>query len=370
MQRGPQPSKLKIPRPVKRELKRLVRRLRAPHCLVVRARIVLMAGKGLGTREISSALSIGERTVRKWKARFAETPIMATLNDSPRAGRPAIIPLEVRCRLVQLACERPDKREKPAPFRDIWTYQSLADSLEECSGQRISVSEVGRILRFENLRPHRVKQWLKSRDPDFVKKAKRVCRMYLNPPKDTVVICVDEKPMQVLERKYPSRVNKKDGSVRHEYEYKRHGTQTLLAAFEVKTGKTFGRVVPHRDAKTLVSFMKALARRYAGKKICIVWDNLNTHHEGPNARWTKFNQEQGGRFRFVHTPIHASWMNQVEVWFSILQRRVIKYGNFSSAAEQAERVLGFMKHWNAVERHPFRWTWRTDKLQNEERLAA
>jgi transposase len=215
-----------------------------------------------------------------------------------------------------------------------------------------------------------VRQWLKSSDPDFVAKANRVCRMYLRPPKDTVVLCVDEKPLQVLERKHRTHADRKDASVRYEYEYKRPGTQCLLAAFDVKNGRVFGRVVPHRDAKALTSFMNALARRYPNKKVCIVWDNLNVHYDGREARWTSFNARQGGRFQFVYTPIHASWMNQVEIWFSILHRRIIKYGDFASREEKARRVTVLIKHWILFERHPFRWTWRTDKLQNDQRLAA
>lgn len=370
MPRGPAARSLKLCRCVKRELKLLVRRQRAGYALVQRARVVLMSAAGKGTVAIARALGIAERTVRKWKARFAETPRLEGLQDAPRSGRPPTIPVEARCQLVRLACERPDDTGAPAPFRDIWTYRALADAVEASSGCRMSVSEVGRSLRYEELRPHRVRQWLKSSDPDFVAKAKRVCRVYLRPPKDTVVLCVDEKPLQVLERKHPAHVDRGDASVRYEYEYKRHGTQSLLAAFNVQTGRVFGRVVPHRNANALTSFMNALARRYPTKKVCVVWDNLNIHYDGRESRWTSFNARQGGRFQFVYTPIHASWMNQVEIWFSILHRRILKYGDFASREEQAQRVAEFIKHWDLFERHPFRWTWRTDKLQNEQRLAA
>ncbi len=336
----------------------------------MRAQIVLLARGGLGSEEIARRLGITARSVRKWKGRFADNPCLEGLEDGERCGRPAQIPVEIRCQLVQLACHRPDDEEDPAPFRDIWTHASLSDALAKSTGYRISVSEVGRILRFEDLRPHRVRQWLKSSDVDFLAKAKRICRLYRNPPKDAVVVCVDEKPMQVLERKHPTHTNPQDGSVRYEYEYKRHGTQCLLAAFNVKTGRVLGRVVPHRDAAALVSFMNALARRYPDKKVYVVWDNLNIHYDGNDRRWKAFNRRHGNRFRFVYTPKHASWMNQVEIWFSILQRRILKHGDFVSPGAQAHRVMGFINHWNRHEHHPFRWTWRTDKLQNEQRLAA
>ncbi len=370
MNRGPTPNRIKIPRRERRKLKLLVRRHRAPHSVVQRARIILLANQGLGTEQSARQLGCSSRNVRKWKARFTANPSVKTLEDQERSGRPAQIPVEIRCKLVQIACERPAAQESPAPFRDIWTYESLARSLEEQTGYRLSVSEVGRVLRFEKIRPHRIRQWLKSSDPQFLPKAKRICNLYIRPPNNSVVLCVDEKPMQVLERKHPTHVDPRDGSIRYEYEYKRHGTQCLLAAFNVNTGRVFGRVVPHRTANALVSFMNALARRYPKKKIYVVWDNLNTHYDGKDKRWKKFNKRHGGRFRFVYTPIHASWMNQVEIWFSILERRILKHGDFGNCGEQAKRVTGFIKHWNRAERHPFRWTWRTDKLQKRKRDAV
>ena len=361
---------MKIPRRVRRELRLLVRRQRAPYVIVQRARIVLLSHAGLGTEEVAARTGCSSRNVRKWKSRFSKAACVDSLEDRGRSGRPAQVPVAIRCKLVQLACERPDDQDPPAPFRDIWTYRSLADSLQEQTGYQLSVSEVGRILRFEKLRPHRIRQWLKSSDPNFLSKAKRICNLYVRPPKGAVVVCVDDKPMQVLSRKHPTHVDPRDGSVRYEYEYKRHGTQSLLAAFNVKTGRVFGRVVVRRTADALVSFMNALARRYPNKKIYVVWDNLNTHYDGKDSRWKRFNERHGHRFRFVYTPTHASWMNQVEIWFSILQRRVLKHGDFATRRDQAQRVDGFIRHWNRRECHPFRWTWRTDKLQKRRRTAA
>jgi transposase len=360
---GPVATVLKIPRRERRRLKLLARRHRTPQAVAQRARMLLLVHQGIGTTEIAWRLGCSSRNVRKWKARFSHAPRAETLEDQERSGRPARIPIVIRCKLVQLACERPEGQKSPVPFRDIWTYGSLADALETETGHRISVSEVGRILRFEKLRPHRIRQWLKSSDPQFLPKAKRICNLYLRVPKNAVVVCVDEKPMQVLERKHPTHVDPRDGSIRYEYEYKRHGTQCLLAAFNVKTGRVFGRVVRRRTAKALVSFMNALARRYPDKTVYVVWDNLNIHYDGKDNRWTRFNERHGSRFRFVYTPKHASWMNQVEIWFSILDRRILKHGDFANPLEQAQRVEGFVRHWNRWERHPFRWKWRTEKLR-------
>jgi transposase len=331
--------------------------------VVQRAQIALLACKGVSTEVIATKVGCSSRNVRVWKARLRQNPSLDALQDKPRAGRPSSVPLEVRCELIRLACERPEGEDAPAPFRDVWTQQALADALEERTSYRLSKSEVGRILRFENLRPHRVKIWLKSQDPEFQPKAERICNLYLKPPEAATVVCVDEKPLQVLER-VRSTHRATDGSVRYEFEYRRHGTQSLLAAFDIRTGRVFGRVVKKRSAKRLVSFMNQLARRYPTGDVYVVWDNLNTHHDGRDRRWTRFNEQHGGRFHFVYTPKHASWLNQVEIWFSILQRRILRYGDFETPDAQKDRVEGFIRHWNRRERHPFRWTWRSNPRKN------
>ena len=153
MARGPAPEPLKIRRKTRRELKLLVRRRRAPYCVVQRARIILYARDGYGTEEIARRMDCDARNVRKWKARFRANPSLAAIEDAPRSGRPAQIPVTIRCQLVQLACARPNTEEAPAPFRDVWTYGALADALAERTGYRLSVTEVGRILPFGTSAP-------------------------------------------------------------------------------------------------------------------------------------------------------------------------------------------------------------------------
>jgi hypothetical protein len=263
------------------------------------------------------------------------------------------VPLAVRCELIKLACTRPDGEN--APFRDIWTYDGLRLALRRSTGLDLSVSEVGRILRAEEIRPHRVRYWLHSPDPQFAKKCKRLCRLYTQPPPGATILCVDEKTcIQALERKRDLVPAARKGDGRMEFEYRRRGTTTLLAAFEPQTGQVFGQCGPTRTAEDLLRFMERIAARYPGE-VYIVWDNLNIHC-GP--RWDDFNRRHGGRFHFVYTPLHASWMNQVEVWFGILQRRVLRYGSFQNLAALTKKITGFIRHWNRREAHPFRWTLR------------
>jgi transposase len=350
---GPCARPVEVPREERDRLKRLIWRRSAPFALVQRARMVDGLARGHSPAEVARRVGCSERNVRKWRARWEVAPRIESLFDADRPGRPRPIPLEVRCKVVQLACDRPDKLF--APFRDVWTQESLADAVRLATGQAISRSTVQRVLSAEGLRPHRVRQWLHSPDPEFDTKVARVCDIYLNTPAEVAVVCVDEKPMQALERKHPDGVGP-DGKPRREYEYIRHGTSCLLGAFDIRTGKVLAEVVDERTAEATVAFLEQVAQKYPEGKVIIVWDNLNTHYDGPEKRWSEFNRRHGGRFEFVYTPKHASWMNQIEVWFSILQRRVLRYGSFDSLGALEREVIAYTRHWNRSEAHPFRWT--------------
>ena len=152
-------------------------------------------------------------------------------------------------------------------------------------------------------------------------------------------------------------MSRDDGTVRYEYEYKRHGTQVLLAAFDIATGKVLGHVLPRRTAPALVDFMEALARKYPTQQVYVVWDNLNVHYDGKDDRWLRFNARHGGRFHFVYTPKHASWMNQVEIWLSILVRKLLRRGNFCSVDDLRNQVLAFIAYFNRTMAKPFKWTY-------------
>jgi hypothetical protein len=239
-------------------------------------------------------------------------------------------------------------------FSAAWTQRALQAELLLQTGETMSLSEIRRTLWCGGLRPHRVRIWVHSPDPDFHAKVKVICDLYLNPPSGAVVLSVDEKTgMQARSDLYPMHVSEQ-GEMRREFEYVRNGTHTLIASFDIRTGEVFGGCW-RRTAKGVDRFLEALAKKYPTGDVYIVWDNLNVH-KGPEIE--AFNARHGGRFRFVHTPLHASWMNQIEVWFSILQRRVLKHGSFASRTDLEAAVMGFIRHWNTVERRPFRWRFR------------
>ena len=250
-----------------------------------------MLGEGMGVAQTARRVGWSDRTVRKWRARWEEDPRVESLKDRPRSGRPTTISAETRCEVIKLACDEPDKLL--VPFRDTWTQGALVEALRRQTGTRISRSSVQRILSAEGLKPHRMRPWLHSPDPDFRLKVARICALYRDRPKDTVVLCVDEKPLQALERRFAT-TRGHAGEVRRDFEYKRHGVGHLLAAYNTRTGEVTAQVVDSRDGTTLVKFMKKVARRYRGKRVVVIWDNLNIHFDGKAKRWSRFNARHGG----------------------------------------------------------------------------
>jgi transposase len=352
---GPAARQIVLRRRVRRSLESIARSNRAPHAQVVRARIVLLAAQGVSNAGVARCVGCEVKTARKWRARFAARPQISSLNDDMRVGRPPVVATLARLELIKLACSRPPQSK--APFRQVWSADALRDELERTTGFKLSTSEVRRTLRDKEIRPHRMRVWLHSPDPDFGPKVRRICDLYLTKPAaDEIVLCVDEKTgMQALERKHPSRLPRVGQSGRYEFEYIRRGTRTLIAAFNPHTGEVFGRCSRRRKEADLLRFMEAVAQRYPHKRITVIWDNLNIHC---GRRWETFNRRHGDRFRFVYTPLHASWVNQIEIWFSILARRVLRYGSFASPTKLTTAVRAFIAHWNAHEARPFRWTFR------------
>lgn len=332
-------------------LRRLSRSTRAPHAVVQRARAMCELRAGRSPAEVARRVGASDRWVHKWRARWIACPSVDSLEDADRSGRPPVISVATKCELIKLACDRPPE----SSFASVWTQEALSRELRRQTGAKVSRSTVQRVLSSEGLRPHRVRQWLHSPDPQFREKVARVCDLYLHPPPNSVVVSIDEKPMQALTRKHPTK-RCADGSVKREFEYVRHGTCALLAAFDVKTGEVLGKVVKRRTGDALVAFLEDVAARYPDTQVYVVWDNLNIHKEGKAKRWSTFNQRHRNRFHFVYTPLHASWVNQVEIWFSILQRRVLRHGSFTGYADLKQKVLGFINRWNRIDAHPFRWT--------------
>jgi transposase len=314
----------------------------------IRAKVVLAAADGQATREIAEAHSVSVDLVSTWRIRFARDG-MAGLHDRPRTGCPARITPVQRCQIVSVACE-------PAPETDGksgWTLDRLREEVERRSIVRISRSRLHELLDQADLKPHKKKMWLHSPDPQFREKVTEIVDLYINPPAGATVLCIDEKTgMQAVERKHPDRPAAPGKPARREFEYIRHGTQSLISSFNVKTGLVQARCNATRTGEDLEEFMGNVASTTPGE-VHVVWDNLNIHK---GERWTKFNERHGGRFVFHYTPLHASWVNQIEIWFGILQRACLANGSFKSTAALREAVETFVAYWNAKAKHPFRWS--------------
>lgn len=318
---------------------------------VIRAAIILLADQGLASKQIARQLDVSEATVSKWRNRFAIFGIKG-LTDAARSGRPPRILLADRLELFALACE-------PLPATGGRTVPTLAEIADRAVARHIvssiSTSHLQRILAAGALHPHRIQMWMHSPDPAFRDKVNAICALYHS---SAVVLCVDEKTgMQATSRRYPDRPPVPGRSRRQEFEYQRHGTQALLAAFDIHTGQVLGKCRDRRTGDDLEAFMEAVAAQYPDQQVHIVWDNLNTHRA--QWRWAPFNARHGHRFHFHFTPLHASWVNQVELWFSILTRRCLRRASFTGKAHLRSAVQGFIAAWNR-QAHPFNWQFRGD----------
>lgn len=353
--RGPQPVAIKLSSGQRKRLRRDARRRAAPHGEVVRAKIILELARYSCVSAAARTLGVEPKTVRYWRDRFLREGRRG-LRTRPRPGRPASVDLVSRCQLIATACGKP--ADFDVPFRSVWTLDSLLDTYRKQNPglAPLSRTTVVRLLHQEGLRPHRMRVWLHSPDPLFREKVAEICKLYLDPPPGSVVVCIDEKTgMQALSRKHPILHPAPGRDGRIDFEYKRHGTVCLIAAFNPHTGEVYAQTPSNRKAPTLVSFMEGVAEHWPDVDVHVIWDNLNTHLDGPDKRWTRFNERHGNRFQFHYTPVHASWVNQVENFFSIVDRRVWRNWISRSKKELATRVMAFIDHWNEHERHPFIW---------------
>jgi transposase len=334
-------------------------RLRAhttPQRDVLRARIVLACTEPRSAEAIAKDLDVDVKTVECWRGRFAKKRLEG-LFDRPRTGRPPQYGGAVGLEIIALACEPVPKKDNGTTDRTIEEVRQ--EAIRTGAVSDISWSSVQRLLSGADIRPHHVEGWLHSIDPEFREKATRICDLYLSPPPDSVVVCVDEMPgVQALRRKYPDHWGSRKGKWRRrrEFEYVRGGTQALIAGLDVKSGEVIARCGDDRSAASLELFMEDLAAKYPTGTVYIVWDNLNIHYDGKPNRWTQFNERHGNRFVFVYTPKHASWVNQIEIFFSIVRRKCLRYGSFASKEELRSTLLAFIAHWNKDLAHPFRWT--------------
>ncbi len=338
----------------RRELEGRLRARRTEQRAVERARIVLLAASGLTNRQIAERLSIDADTVSKWRSRFAGEGL-AGLEDRSRPGRPLVYGHDDRLKVIKTVTEEP-----PDPASH-WSGHQIAAALADEVG--ISRSQVWRILDDLDLKPHRVRSWLTSHDPEFWEKAADVCGLYLNPPEGALVLSVDEKTgMQAKSPTNPTKGPRPGLTERREFEYRRHGTACLFAALDVHTGEIISETKARNRSVEFIEFLEHLDRvTPAELTLHLVLDNGSSHVSKKTSEWlTHPGREQ--RFVVHHTPTHASWLNQIELFFSILCRRLLRRGDFASTEELTAKVVAFIEDYNRRAR-PFRWTYQGKPLK-------
>jgi transposase len=307
--------------------------------MIERARIVLAAADGIGTNEIARRLGTRPARVSKWRTRFARDRLTG-LVDVPRPGARARYD-ETTERQILAALDEP-----PPSGHATWTGSLLAVHLGD-----VSADQVWRTLRRHGISLRRRRSWCLSTDPEFAAKAADVVGLYLDPPENALVICVDEKPhIQALERAQ-GWLRLPDGRALtgFAHEYKRHGTTTLFAALEVASGQVQTGHYRRRRRVEFLDFMDAVLAAHPNTELHVVLDNLSTHKPKHDA-WL-------ARHRHVHfhfTPTHASWLNQVEVWFSILKRRALDGASHTSPQEVRDAIDRFVAAYNETAA-PFDW---------------
>ena len=340
------------------QLEALIRAQTSSQRDVRRARVILAAASGEETIAIAARLGHSTSTVSRWRKRYGRNGMKGLL-DLPRSGRPPRITPVQRCEIIATACEPPPQQGGLTG----WTLARLREKiLQDGIVKELSVSHLGTLLSRMDIKPHATRMWLHSRDPLFREKVAEIVELYLNPPRDAVVVSIDEKTgMQAVERKYEDDPARPGRLARREFEYIRHGTQALIAAFEITTGEVLGQCGPTRTGDDLEAFMERLAVRYPAGTVHVIWDNLNTHTN--RRRWAAFNARHGGRFAFHFTPIHASWVNQIELWFGIFAKRSLRNASLQSTAELQALVAAFIERWNTNDKHPFSWTFKGYPLE-------
>jgi transposase len=326
-------------------LQHLVRSPSTPQGLASRARIVLGAASQQSNQEIAAALGLPQVTVGKWRRSFAQRGLDG-LQDATRSGRPRKHDRETWQRIQTRVCQQPE-------FQSRWSVRTLAQDL------RLPSTTVHEILAASGLQPHRLRTFTFSPDPDFEAKLLDIVGLYLHPPENALVLCVDEKTgIQALDRTQPLLPLSAKKPRSWTNEYVRHGTQALLAALEIATGKVMAHVKQRRTSVNFLRFMNDVAAAFPDRDLHVVLDNLNIHKNEAAQRWLK----RHPRVHFHHIPTHASWVNLVECFFSILSKRGLVQSVHHSKQQLKDFLLKFLAHYNDS-CQPFTWTKGPEKLQ-------
>ena len=321
------------------ELNEIAQSRSLPAGFVFRAKVILLLADGLSFSAIKNRLQTTAPTIARWKQRFLETGLEGL--DTYHPGQKAVV-LTVALRAKILATTR----RKPKDGSTHWSCRKLAAVVG------VSKDMVHRVWREAGLKPHRLERYLASDDPDFESKAADVIGLYLNPPQHAAVFCVDEKSaIQALDRLDPVLPLSPGRAERHGFEYYRHGTLSLYAALDTKTGRVHGKTAARHTSLDFVEFLGEVVERCRpNQEIHIILDNLSAH----KTKAVRDFLEAHPHVRLHFTPTYSSWLNQVEIWFAKIERDVIARGVFTSVPDLARKLRRYINAYSA-NAHPIRW---------------
>ncbi len=339
------------------ELRRRVAAATTPQRDVKRAEIILLAAQGVSSAQICQRVGMHESNIARWRRQFLAERLDGLL-DRVRSGRPRRYGHDDRIRIAAKACEAVPA-DSPVP---TWTYATLADALADDVG--VSRSQLWRILDAMDLKPHMVRGWLNRRDDDplFWERVREVCGMYLSPPQNALVLSVDEKTsIQARELKKATVPARPGRRARREWEYIRHGVAHLVAALSVHSGEVLADIVTRNDSINFCEFLAHIDAHVDPRlEIHLILDNGPSH----TSRATKAWLAEHPRFTAHYTPKHASWLNQIEMFFSIISRKVLRNGSFPSRDDLIDKLMRFIADYDTTAK-PFAWTYTGDPLKTD-----
>lgn len=313
---------------------------------VLRSRIILHSLEGKSLDEIMDETGVTRAVVNKWRNRFRASGIEG-LKDAQRSGKPAIFDATDEARVIQKACE------KPTGGYNNWSQRRIA------SETGMSQSKVHQILKKAALKPHKVEYWCgKSPDPEFESKMMTIVGLYMNPPQSAIVLSVDEKSqLQALDRTQPELPLRSGQPRRQTATYKRNGTVSLIASLAVHSGEIIGKPIDSNNKDNFLSFLKKLDRTYRNSTLHIIVDNFSAHKHKDIREWLSNKR----KIKMYYTPTYSSWLNQIEIWFNMLSKDVIKGGIWKSTKQMTDQIMEYIKTYNLTRAKPFQWTYEGTK---------
>lgn len=338
-----------------RELELLLRNGNSPQKIALRCKVLLLAQEGVANAQIAEQLKISRPTVLALRSAFAKDGMTAVTGTRHRKRSAKVLTADLEQRILDTTL-----KTRPGDGSTHWSVRTLAAYL------RVSRTMVHRVWQRHDVQPHRVERFKLSNDPQFEAKVRDIVGLYLNPPDRALVLCVDEKSqIQALDRTAPILPLRPGLPERQTHDYKRHGTTTLFAAFNILNGKVIGTCQNRHRSQEFIRFLNHLERHLPpDQEVHLIMDNYCTHKSAEVQRWLK--PKRRSRFHFHFTPTSSSWLNQVERLFALITERMIRRGTFHSAIELEKAIYKWLAQWNGSP-SPFVWKASTDVILDKVR---